>query len=46
MPVLVDLLSNKTVLAILNPLLGAVPPVAVLMTMDTLMTLFSGLSPQ
>jgi hypothetical protein len=44
MPVLVDLLSNKTVLALLNPLLGAVPPVMVLMPYDTLMTLFSGLS--
>ena len=44
MPVMVDLLSNKTVLALLDPILAAVPPVVIMMPFDTLMALFQGIS--
>ena len=44
MPVMIDLLSNDTVLALLDPILAAVPPVIIIMPFDTMMTLFSGMS--
>lgn len=43
MPVMVDLLSNETVLAILEPLMGMLPPIMIIMPMDLLMDLFMGL---
>jgi len=43
MPVMVDLLSNETVLALLTPIMDAVPPVVILMPMDTLLELFMGM---
>ncbi len=46
MPVLIDLLSNDTVLALLKPLAGAIPPIVIVMPMETLLDLFMGLAPQ
>lgn len=46
MPVMIDLLSNKTVLALLTPLVGALPPIAIVMPMTTLLDLFSQLAPK
>jgi hypothetical protein len=43
MPVMMDLLSNETVLAILQPLMGLLPPIMIVMPMGVVMELFSGL---
>lgn len=43
MPVMVDLLSNETVLAILEPLMEMLPPIMILMPFDVMTELFAGL---
>ncbi|MFA5367278.1 MAG: hypothetical protein WC333_05320 [Dehalococcoidia bacterium] len=43
MPVMVDLLSNETMLNILAPLMGLLPPIMIVMPFDVMMDLFSGL---
>jgi hypothetical protein len=42
MPVMTDLLSNETVIELLKPLMGVVPPVMIVMSMDTMKELFAG----
>jgi len=41
MPVISDFLGNETLMAILSPLLDLLPPIAVVMPMDVMMTLSS-----
>jgi len=43
MPVMMDLLSNETVLAILEPLMGLLPPIMIFMPLDVMVDLFFGL---
>jgi hypothetical protein len=43
MPVVMNLLQNETVLSILKPLMGLLPPIMIVMPMDLVMELFSGL---
>jgi hypothetical protein len=43
MPVMMNLLGNETVLAILEPLMGLLPPIIIVMPFDVMMDLFSGL---
>jgi hypothetical protein len=42
MPVMTDLLSNETVIELLKPLMGVVPPVMIVMSLDTMKELFAG----
>jgi hypothetical protein len=44
MPVLSDLLGNETVMAILSPLLDALPPIAVVLPLGVMMQLSAGLA--
>lgn len=43
MPVMINLLSNQTVLNILKPLMGLLPPIMIIMPMDLMMQLGAGL---
>jgi len=42
MPVLSNLLSNETVMAIITPLLGLLPPIMIILPMDLMQQLFVG----
>jgi hypothetical protein len=45
MPVLTNLLQNETVLSIINAIAPILPPIMIVMPMDVMMQLFSGLMP-
>jgi len=45
MPVMMDLLSNETVLNILKPLMGLLPPIMIVLPATVMVELFSGLMP-